>query len=131
MIRRSAEKIFEIELPEEDERALSVSNNVGVDQEALLQTRSSLTANTTPQRTQPKPRNYDTRKPVPKHQPVSTATLPRRQCRVQFMVGKKVVHISPEYVSGNTWDKIIAYERSKRGGARVSNGAELIIEDVL
>jgi hypothetical protein len=28
-----------------------------------------------------------------------------------------VIHISPEYNSGNTWSKIIAYARTARGGA--------------
>lgn len=45
------------------------------------------------------------------------ATLPKRQCRIQFMIGKNSVHTSPQYNSGNTWANTITYARSKRGGA--------------
>ena len=48
---------------------------------------------------------------------VSTASRPVRRCRIKFIVAGEVVHTSPEYNSGNTWSKIIAYARSKRGGA--------------
>jgi len=48
---------------------------------------------------------------------VSTATQPVRRCRIQFIMDGKVVHTSPEYNSGNSWSKIIAHARSKRGGA--------------
>jgi hypothetical protein len=52
-----------------------------------------------------------------KHHRIVTATLPMRQCRVQFILDKNIVHTSPEYSSCDTWAKIIAYARSKRGGA--------------
>lgn len=48
---------------------------------------------------------------------IVTANLPRRLCRVQFRQAQEVVHTSPQYDSGNTWAKIIAFARSKRGGA--------------
>lgn len=48
---------------------------------------------------------------------ISTATQPVRRCRIQFIMDGKVVHTSPEYNSGNSWSKIIAHARSKRGGA--------------
>jgi len=48
---------------------------------------------------------------------ISTVTRPVRRCRIKFIMDGKVVHTSPEYNSGNTWSKIIAYARSKRGGA--------------
>lgn len=87
---------------------LSDLGNGDLDQTATpLQASSSSTTNTTQLRTPP----------MPPKRPVVTATLPRRQCRVVFMLGQKPVHISPQYDSGNTWAKIIAYARSKRGGA--------------
>jgi hypothetical protein len=61
--------------------------------------------------------DHETRKPAHTHQPFITAALPKRQCRVQFMIDNKLVHISPQYKSCNTWERIIAYARSKRGGA--------------
>jgi hypothetical protein len=45
------------------------------------------------------------------------ATLPKRICRVQFMLNNKVIHTSDTYKSGNTWENIITYARSKKGGA--------------
>jgi hypothetical protein len=47
----------------------------------------------------------------------STATEPVRRCRIKFTINGKVVHSSPDYNSGNNWSKIIAYARTKRGGA--------------
>jgi serine/threonine protein kinase len=48
---------------------------------------------------------------------IPTATRPIRRCRIKFIMGGKVLHTSPEYNSGNSWSKIIAHARSKRGGA--------------
>ena len=48
---------------------------------------------------------------------ISTARQPLRRCRVKFIMDGEVVHTSPEYKSGNSWSEIIAYARSKRGGA--------------
>jgi hypothetical protein len=48
---------------------------------------------------------------------IVTAVHPKRKCRVQFVVGNKVMHTSRPYNSGNTWEKIIEYARTKRGGA--------------
>lgn len=62
-------------------------------------------------------RQDSVRHSTPKGHRIVTATLPRRQCRVQFMTGERVVHISRSYNSCNTWAKIIAYAREKRGGA--------------
>ncbi len=36
---------------------------------------------------------------------------------MQFVIGSKVVHTSRAYNSGNIWRKIIAYARTRRGGA--------------
>lgn len=52
---------------------------------------------------------------------VELTAVPNRQlvrrCRIKFIMDGKVVHTSPEYHSGNSWSKIVAYARSKRGGA--------------
>jgi hypothetical protein len=48
---------------------------------------------------------------------IVTAVLPERRCRVQFVLGNKVVHSSRPYNSRNTWRKIIVYARTQRGGA--------------
>jgi hypothetical protein len=45
------------------------------------------------------------------------ATLPKRACRVQFIVEGQVVHTSKRYDSCNTCENIIKFARSKRGGA--------------
>jgi hypothetical protein len=94
---------------------LSVASNAAVNQGMFPQPESS--SDTTHHLTPSMLQDYDTRRRIDKYRPAITATLPKRDCRVQFMIGKKLVHISPEYKSCNTWDKIIAYARSKRGGA--------------
>ena len=48
---------------------------------------------------------------------IVNATLPNRLCRVQFVLDGRVIHTGPQYNSGNTWDNIIAYARTSRGGA--------------
>lgn len=62
-------------------------------------------------------RKHAVRHSTPKGHRIVTATLPRRQCRVQFMTGERMVHTSRSYNSSNTWANIIAYAREKRGGA--------------
>src|ERR1041385_7006531 len=51
------------------------------------------------------------------HSRIVTATLTPRVCRIRFVLNGQVVHTGPQYNSGNTWAKIIAFARSKRGGA--------------
>lgn len=97
-------------------KALSTSKNAAVDREVWAVLATHLTAGTTGQPTARTQRNYAPGNSALKHRRIVTATLPRRQCRIKFMGGKDLVHISPEYDSGNTWAKIIACARSKRGG---------------
>jgi hypothetical protein len=51
------------------------------------------------------------------HSRIVTATLTPRVCRIRFVLNGQGVHTGPQYNSGNTWAKIIAFARSKRGGA--------------
>jgi hypothetical protein len=98
--------------------ALSTPRNVAVDERVLpLQASGSLTTKTPRQRVPPMLRNLDTTNSGAKGHRIITATLPKRQCRIQFITGKRVLHTSPEYHSGNTWVNIIAHARRKRGGA--------------
>jgi hypothetical protein len=97
--------------------AFSASENAAIDPEVLAVRAIHGTATTTGQQTALAQRDYARRNSGPNHRRFVTTTLPRRQCRIKFMTGKNLVHISPEYRSGNTWAKIIAYARSKRGGA--------------
>jgi|ERR1051326_211728 hypothetical protein len=57
------------------------------------------------------------KKSMANHSRIVHATLPKRICRVQFMLNNKVIHTSRRYRSGNTWENIITYARSKNGGA--------------
>jgi hypothetical protein len=59
----------------------------------------------------------EARNAAPRVHRIVTAILPRRLCRVQFRIAQNVVHTSPQYDSGNTWANIIAFARTKRGGA--------------
>ena len=61
-------------------------------------------------------RNAKTAVAAPKSR-IVTATLPKRQVRVVFRSGNKIVHTSPTYNSGNILSKIIAYARATSKGA--------------
>src|SRR5262245_23342565 len=47
---------------------------------------------------------------------IVNAILPKRVCRIRFTLDHQLIHVSPEYNSGNTWAKIIEFVRTKRGG---------------
>jgi hypothetical protein len=81
----------------------------------INKTKSPVTARI--KRTERTLRSQATRQSGAEGHRIVTATLPRRQCRVQFMIDKRPVHTSRPYDSGNTWANIIRFARSKRGGA--------------
>lgn len=98
--------------------ALSTPRNAVVDEDVFpFQANRSLTTDPTRHQTPATLRRFHGSNSTTKEHRLVTATLPKRQCRVQFMIGQRVVHTSRPYNSGNTWAKIIAYAREKRGGA--------------
>lgn len=108
--------------------ALSGPLDRAVDEKLLtLRATRALTACTTQQQTPPTHRNFDTRNSAAKRHPIVTATLSRRQCRIKFMTGDNLIHVSPEYDSGNTWAKIIAYARSTGCHAQGKDRGEAIL----
>lgn len=74
-------------------------------------------------------RSTKVKEEAPKPSHLVNATLPKRQCRVVFKVGSKIVATSPTYNSGNTIDNIISYARRKVEGAS-KEGVKSIFEQM-